>query len=397
MVMLAMRTASTIRNKQAMLQATPAHQGWRGTQTATMINRIASEEILITVSNARTARSQSSIDSCRAGDPWTHGAALSHWNHQYERVRPGRFSGHVCTAWFGPVQLVHERIDHAFNYRGTPWQGSRVYFSYLPGCGDVFYDNRPVGVSDLITHRWDAVERVNSSDRINLVIAAIDEQFLREYLMPIPGMSEQALAPNPLCFKSDSAAVAAFQQVVWSILQELTDTPALLGDERLRAGFQQLVLDTIVSVTAGMTGIGGRLPAPSTRAYIVGRAIDFMKARLADPISIRDICTATRVCPRTLSYAFADVLGASPKSYLMATRLGRTHRELADERINASIESIAARWGFSHMGRFARYYRIAFGERPSDTYRARTLRTPASATERPIADTLKRLSGAAAV
>jgi len=323
------------------------------------------------IANARLAKYQFGIDTCIANDAWSHAAALSRWEHYYERVRPGRFSGRVFTAWLGPIQLIHECIDHAFSYRGTPWRGSRVFFSYLPGCGEVFYDNRPVGTSALVTHRWDAVERVNGSDRINLVIAAIDEDFLREYLAPLPGLADAIRTPNPVCYTSDPTSITAFQRTLCGILQELTQSPALLESERLRAAFEQRMLDAIVTVIANASGSSDRLPAPSTRAYIVGRAIDFMKAHLADPISIVDICTAIRVCPRTLSYAFSSVLGASPKSYLMASRLNRTFRDLADTRVNASIESVAARWGFSHMGRFAQYYRAAFGERPSDTHRRR--------------------------
>src|ERR1700674_2906833 len=93
-----------------------------------------------------------SVDTCASHDASTHGAALSRWDHEYEQVHAGRFSGSVQTAWIGPLQLVHERIDHAFNYRGTSWKGSRVFFSYLPGGGDIFYDNRPVGTSALVTH-----------------------------------------------------------------------------------------------------------------------------------------------------------------------------------------------------------------------------------------------------
>lgn len=319
----------------------------------------------------RTPLRRPSINACVAHDAWSHGAALSRWEHYYERVRPGRFSGRVRTAWLGPIQLIQESIDHAFNYRGTPWPGSRVFFSYLPGCGEVFYDNRPVGTSVLVTHRWDAVERVNGSDRINLVIAAIDENFLREYLAALPELENAIRTPNPTCYTSEPAPITAFQRTVCGILQELTQSPKLLESERQRAGFEQRMLDAIVTVMASASGSSDRLPAPSTRAYIVGRAIDFIKAHLADPISIRDICAALRICPRTLSYAFSSVLGASPKSYLMATRLNRTFRDLADVRVNTSIESVAARWGFSHMGRFAQYYRAAFGERPSDTYRRR--------------------------
>lgn len=317
------------------------------------------------------AKPEFSIDTCIAQDAWSHGAALSRWEHGYQRVRPGRFSGRVRTAWLGPVQLVHECIDHAFNYRGTPWRRSRVFFSYLPGCGEVFYDNRPIGTSALVTHRWDAVERVNGSDRINLVIAAIDEEFLREYFASLPGLEEAIRSPNPACYLSDPPSISAFQRAVCGILDELIRSPLMLESERGRAALQQRVLDAIVTVVANSRGSSARLPAPSTRAFIVGRAIDFMQAHLGDPISVRDICAAIRVCPRTLSYAFSSVLGASPKSYLMATRLNGAFRELAEARVNISIEGVAARWGFSHMGRFAEYYRSAFGERPSETCRNR--------------------------
>ncbi len=325
------------------------------------------------VTSTPVARPQYSIDSCITRDAWAHGAALSRWEHEYEQVHPGPFSGQLEVAWLGPVQLAYERVDHAFNYRGTPWPGSRVFFSYLPGSGELFYDNRPVGASALVTHRWNGVERINGSDRFNLVLATIDEQFLEEYLAPVPGLEDLVRASPPICYTSDPLAITAFQRTVSGVLQELMRCPDLLGHERIRAGFQQRVLDSIIAVVADVDGAPCRLPAPSTRAYIVSRAIDYIEARLADPISMRDICAAIRVCPRTLSYAFAEVLGVSPKSYLLAMRLNRTHRDLGDATIHSSIQNIAGRWGFSHMGRFAHFYRSAYGERPSDTYRARTM------------------------
>ena len=316
-----------------------------------------------------------SIDSLATSDAWVHGSALSRWDHEYARVHPGRFSGCVRTAWLGPVQLIHERIDHAFNYRGTPWRGSRVFFSYLPGCGGVFYDNRPVETSVLVTHRWDSVERVNGSGPIDLIIAAIDEDFLKSYLEHLPGFEDLTRTTTPMCYSSGKPGIADFQHTVRAILSELIESRSPLDHERLRFGLQQRLLDSIVLALADSTGARGRLPAPSTRAYIVGRAVEFMEAHLADTVSIRDVCAETRVCPRTLSYAFSEVLGTSPKAYLVAARLNRAYRDLGDARGAASVESVAVRWGFAHMGRFAHYYRAAFGERPSDTFRKRSMRT----------------------
>jgi len=329
---------------------------------------------------ARPTRSQFTVDECVARDTWTHGAALSGWEHEYEQVRPGRFSGHVHTAWLGPLQIIHERIDHAFNYRGTSWPGSRVFFSYLPGSGDIYYDNRPVGASALVTHRWNGVERVNCSDRINLMIVAIDEDFFAEYLAPLPGLENIARTSHPVCYTSNPELITAFQNTAYGVLQELVRSPDILTCERLRVGLQQRALDSILAVIADNYGERPRLPAPSTRAYIVGRAIEYIESRLADPISIHELCAAIRICPRTLSYAFAEILGASPKSYVLASRLNRAHRDLGDARVHASIQNIAARCGFSHMGRFAQYYRAAFGQLPSETFGSRSPRsTPSSA------------------
>ena len=343
------------------------------------------------MAHTQVPRSQFAVDACIARDAWTHGAALSGWEHEYSQVKPGRFSGNVNTAWLGPLQIIHERIDHAFKYRGTPWAGSRVFFSYLPGSGDAFYDNRPVGTSALVTHRWNGVERISCSDRINLMIVAIDEDFFTQYLAPLPGFETLVRTPQPVCYTSNPVLVTEFQQAASGALQELISSPELLSNERHRAGLQQRVLDSILAVVEDTAGGRPRSPAPSTRAYIVGRAIDYIEPRLADPIAVRDLCASIRVCPRTLSYAFAEVLGASPKAYLLASRLNRAHRDLADARTHASIQSIAARWGFTHMGRFAQYYRAAFGELPSVTFASRVARSAPASFGQGLRFTLARL------
>ncbi len=322
--------------------------------------------------NNQLRRSQYSIDVCSSRDAWTHGAALRGWDHQYGQVRPGAFTGMFNVAWLGPVQLVYERVDHAFNYRGRAWKGARIFFSYLLPSGGIFYDNRSVGAGGLTTHRWDAVERVSCNRQMELVLVAIDEQFLTEYLAAVPGLEHLTRNGAPACYAPAQSLISTFQRTVCGVLQELVEQPALLRNERTRVGLQQRVLDTIIQVVADPQAGTGRLSAPLTRAYIAGRAIDFIESRLADPISIRDICARIRICPRTLSYAFSEVLGTSPKSYLLAARLNKVQRDLADARVHGSIQGIATRWGFSHMGRFAQYYRAAFGERPSDTYRARS-------------------------
>ena len=208
-------------------------------------------------------------------------------------------------------------------------------------------DNRSVGTSALVTHRWDGVERVTA-----VTGSGWSSWRLR-------GVPRDSLAPPGL------ADLSAHRT---RVLQLRPGLDRRIPADGLRDPAGALTVARVADRRAAAGGVAAaharcdrdghrerlresdRLPAPSTRAYIVGRAIDFMK--LTSPIRSRSRTSARRyrVCPRTLSYAFSGVLGASPKAYLLATRLNRAFRDLADSRCNASIESVASRWGFSTWG-----------------------------------------------
>jgi AraC family transcriptional regulator, ethanolamine operon transcriptional activator len=46
-------------------------------------------------------------------------------------------------------------------------------------------------------------------------------------------------------------------------------------------------------------------------------------------------------------------------------------RELLDGAEDDDVTRVAARWGFTHLGRFASSYQKIFGEKPSHTLRRR--------------------------
>lgn len=111
----------------------------------------------------------------------------------------------------------------------------------------------------------------------------------------------------------------------------------------------------------------------------VKRAINYIQAHLDSPLTITDIATASNVPGRTLFKHFKDWKGVSPMRYLRDARLARVRDALRAADAEQSITTIALRFGFTHMGRFALEYRRRFGESPSETLRkprgARTSKT----------------------
>lgn len=113
--------------------------------------------------------------------------------------------------------------------------------------------------------------------------------------------------------------------------------------------------------------------APSSRD--LRRAVEFIQANLAAPITIADIAEASGIAGRTLFQHFQHFLGTSPMRYLREARFAKVRSALQRSRPGEGVIQIAADWGFTHFGRFAVDYRRRYGESPSHTMRRRHMRS----------------------
>jgi len=71
-----------------------------------------------------------------------------------------------------------------------------------------------------------------------------------------------------------------------------------------------------------------------------------------------------------LEYAFKEVMGLAPITYLTRLRLHRVRQALLEATHGSTtVSAEALNWGFWHFGEFSRAYKECFGELPSDTLR----------------------------
>ncbi len=85
---------------------------------------------------------------------------------------------------------------------------------------------------------------------------------------------------------------------------------------------------------------------------------------------LSELCATANVSKRTLQYAFHDIMGMSPLTYLHRLRLHRARDELRKAKSGSTtVTDVALNWGFWHFGEFSRAYKNCFGEVPSRTLR----------------------------
>jgi AraC family ethanolamine operon transcriptional activator len=110
--------------------------------------------------------------------------------------------------------------------------------------------------------------------------------------------------------------------------------------------------------------------ARTSRGDLVARVNAFVHDNIGDPVTVAELSRLAGVSERTLRAAFHDVLGLSPKQFIISQRLHAAHEALctADPE-TTTVTDVAMTYGFFELGRFARRYRHEFGEVPSQTLR----------------------------
>jgi AraC-like DNA-binding protein len=158
---------------------------------------------------------------------------------------------------------------------------------------------------------------------------------------------------------------------VRTAVEDLEQAGSLLWGPTAMSAFEQFVMTALLmshphNYSEALRRLGKPIAPRDVR-----RALDYIEARLDQPITVADLVEATGVAGRTLFMHFKAVKGVSPMRYVRDARLRQVRQALLEAAPEASVTSIATDAGFTHLGRFSMVYRRRFGESPSETLKSR--------------------------
>jgi AraC-like DNA-binding protein len=85
-------------------------------------------------------------------------------------------------------------------------------------------------------------------------------------------------------------------------------------------------------------------------------------------LKVSDLAKQYSISERSLQSAFKSLFGFAPKLFMRQLKLNLVRHDLSyDVAEKTTIMRIAHKWGFTHMGRFSKYYTELFEENPSET------------------------------
>ena len=300
--------------------------------------------------------------TARTDDVDHHARAQPQWRQEYTQLSAGRFNGLVQHVQLPGVRLVREDSNQALRQRGD--LGSGGYGFAMPlvhGDAAIFNGQRVAG--DAMVGRSDELDLCTPRD-FRLIAVVVDADLLdslwqRMYLKPLsPWIDQQIVLP------ARSAAAESLRELHLRAMAMACHVGNPLRDELAQRQLRDEVLMEWIEALPERVDTS-ELPKVTARKRLVDRACELMLSHTDEPLSMLEVCQRVGASRRKLNYCFQDVLGSNPVKYLRAVRLNGVRREL---RAGATaVQDVAARWGFWHMGQFARDYRQQFGELPSLT------------------------------
>ena len=208
------------------------------------------------------------------------------------------------------------------------------------------------------------------------IVLMIPPQVLEKHLAMRDGPSGFAMSDGHSVWTPDPEKSITLFELGVKIADAAEETPAIFNDTHwARYGAQVEFIDSLLSTieSCGVDEAADIDKKGKSYSQIVRTCEQYTMNVEGHRPYVSELCAAAHVSERTLQYAFQDIMGMSPITYLHRLRLHRARNELRQGNSSStSVTDVAMNWGFWHFGAFSQAYKNCFGEVPSKTLRPAT-------------------------
>jgi AraC-like DNA-binding protein len=169
------------------------------------------------------------------------------------------------------------------------------------------------------------------------------------------------------------AAARQWRRLDAFLQHEIRSPRSLMDAPLMEQQFLDLIAATILTTFPNTTTTAEPgYDASVAGAATVRRAVEFIEAHAAEPLTLTAIADAAAISPRAVQLAFRRHTALTPMQYLRMVRLEHAHQDLraADPASGLTIAAVAARAGFGRAARFSSYYQQRYGVSPHETLRS---------------------------
>lgn len=291
--------------------------------------------------------------------------AATDWDQQYYQLSSGRFEGSLELTQVGTTQIFREHWGKKIRYKGTAPPGGYGFALPFDMQGTASWVGQKAERNSVILQAPGQEAHLVSSNNWDSLVFGISEEDVHSIVEKLSGQRCLNGGFHGVLKLGDEAASRVRRLGRTFLYQSSVAGPndhihlIKLSDQLVKT-----FLCELVAASEPERSLVG-LTKPSR---IVSRATELALSERSGDIELLDICQELQVSLRTLHYAFQDVAGLSPATWLRKIRLNRVHKALRRASpTETMVKQVAMDNGFLHAGHFSNQYQRLFGCLPSET------------------------------
>lgn len=298
-------------------------------------------------------------------DAHEHAHNLTNWQQHYDQISAGEFYGEIIERPFEDLQVFKEHTSQALSQSCLVWPDS-IWLGIPPIEQANDYQSKINGLAlnknDIMCRPGNIEFELTTPNAFDIygVVISRDKLTSQASKQGIALNWQDILHNERLTIPNNT--LTAINYLLARLLN--TDSATHATPDHLT---QDLILMGLLDVFSKESPNQSVQTSYQHRKTIVNTARHFLNNHHERAITLSELCEACHTSRRTLQNSFETILGLSPIQYLRYTRLNGVRRDLKQAAVSETIGDIAARWGFWHLGQFAKDYKGVFGELPSET------------------------------
>jgi AraC family ethanolamine operon transcriptional activator len=288
------------------------------------------------------------------------------WDLEFSQLDRGLFDGELAQIGNERINLSTARFNRHLFQKGVPPQGLRTFAIPADNAQQFLWRRKEISGEQVLAFPKGSELNAVSRPGFQVFTLSFSEDILAETIESLELSPSQNLLANNEVGTLHPESLHSIRQWLQGFFRDLVQD-TIQGD----SSFLQDILEHELPGRL-LKGLAFQqaFPPPSLplREKALKRVEDYLEAFPTTPHTVRELCRVAQTSERTLEYAFLERFGVSPKTYLQAFRLNGVRKALrvADPALE-SVTALATRWGFWHMGQFAKDYKRLFAELPSET------------------------------
>jgi len=293
------------------------------------------------------------------------------WDLDFRQLDRGQSKANLSQIIGANVAFSHAHFNRHYHQQGSTPPGMRTFGISEDHVTGINWFGHAVTPSSLLCFPTSKILEAVSKPNFEVYTISFSEQLLAKVanLYGLPELDDILINEEKLA-NGDPKVIHNIRILLRKVRYLMQQGSKQVNNIELQQLLENELPARILNALSDSLSVTYAKPTQRKKRQAIKKTCAYINEHPTDPVLVNDLCQYADVSVRTLENAFKEYYGVTPKHYLRATRLNGAYKEIRD--VNSpltTISDIANKWGFWHMGQFAKDYRLMYGTLPSQMRR----------------------------